>query len=76
MNNETRRSHQAVPVPFRIPVSGRTFVAFPVRIKTGAVCQDDNRICPGSVANGTGVRYEFNISPNQPCRPSALDDRG
>jgi hypothetical protein len=63
MNNETRPSHQAAPR--RIPVSGRTFVAFPVRIKTGAVRQDDNRICPGSAAPGTGIRYEFNISPNQ-----------
>ena len=63
LNNETRRSPQATP--FRIAVSGLTFVAFPVRVKTGAIRQEDDRICPGGVANGTGVRYEFNISPNQ-----------
>ena len=74
MNNETRPSHQAAPR--RIPVSGRTFVAFPVRIKIEAVRGDDDRICLGGAANGTGVCYEFNISPNQMYRPSALDDRG
>ena len=74
MNNETRRSPQAAP--FRIPVSGQTFVAFPIRIKTGVVRQDDDRICPGGAASGTGIRYEFNIPPNQLCLPSTLDDRG
>jgi hypothetical protein len=73
MNNETRRSPQAAPR--RITVSGQTFVAFPVRIKTEAIRRDDDRICPGGAANGTGVCYEFNIFPNQPCRP-ALDDCG
>jgi hypothetical protein len=67
MNNETRRSPQAAPL--RITVSGRTFAAFPVRIKTGAVRQADSRIYPGGAANGIGVHYEFRIFPNQQCRP-------
>jgi hypothetical protein len=74
MNNETRRSPQAAPR--RIVVNGQAITAFSVRVKIKAVRGDDYRICPGGAANGTGICYEFNISPNQPCRPSALDDRG
>jgi hypothetical protein len=74
MKSETRRSPQAAPL--RITVSGQTFVAFPVCVKTGAIRQDDDWICPGITAHGTGVRYESKIFPNQLCRPWALDNCG